>query len=162
MAEKGCVGADCYNSGSCRGVIDSYGGISGPAFRAGAGLQSCALTFACRLPCGVDDAAAPPPPADGGMDAGRLCEPGREVVCTCDGAAGTKVCAPTGMEFSACVCSEADASDGGAVTTRAEGGGCGCRIGAESARGRGWAGAVALAVALGGLRRRRVGRRIVV
>jgi hypothetical protein len=90
MEEKNCVATECYNSGVCRTVIDSFGGVSGAAFRAGARVQSCELTFGCDLPCGADGGSA-----DGSVtapDAGRLCAPGRKIACGCEGGTGTKVC----------------------------------------------------------------------
>jgi MYXO-CTERM domain-containing protein len=143
MQEKDCIGAECYNSGACRGVIDSFGGISGPAFRAGSGLKSCALSFDCELPCeGEADAGVAPPP-----DAGQLCTPNATVVCTCGDRAGTKKCAADGMEFSACNCATAPSGD--------EDDGCGCRYAGAAGSGSLAAFALAIAVALARKRRRR-------
>jgi len=143
MDGKRCIGADCYSSGACRTVIDAQGGISGAAFRAAAGLQSCSLTFACQLPCGAQkssDAGGASP------DAGRLCAPGRAVACACEGGTGTKTCAADGNGFGPCVCSSG-------APAPAAGGGCGCHV---SRTEGGWPGAVGLAAALAllGLRRR--------
>jgi MYXO-CTERM domain-containing protein len=128
MLEKGCVGSECYNSGACRGIIDSHQGISGPAFRASSGLQSCALTFGCALPCDAD--------ARGDAGRGQLCAPGREVACTCDDAAsGTQVCAPDGSGFGPCACqSGTDAMADAAERPRASAdASCGCRVGGPGA-----------------------------
>ena len=129
MEEKNCIGAECYNSGACRSVIDSYGGLSGPAFRAGAGLKSCSLSFDCELPCegeadaGKGDAGDASPP-----DAGQLCTAGGTVVCTCGDRAGTKKCAADGMAFGECNCpappSAGDDDDG-----------CGCRFAGAAGNG---------------------------
>ncbi|HEX4341627.1 MAG TPA: hypothetical protein VH062_37210 [Polyangiaceae bacterium] len=129
MAEKACVGTDCYISGACRTPIDTYGGLSGPAFRAAAGLQSCSLSLKCSLPC--SDGAAPAPGAgstdSGAVDAGRICAPGRRVECPCEGGVGgTKTCAADGSGFQACLCGEPP-------LTPASSGGCDCRVGKGSA-----------------------------
>jgi hypothetical protein len=143
LREKDCIGAECYNSGACRSVIDSYGGLSGPAFRAGSGLQSCALSFDCELPCeGEVDAGLPPPP-----DAGQLCTPNGTVVCTCGDRAGTKKCASDGMAFSACNCAAAPSGD--------EDDGCGCRFAGAAGSGSLVAFGLAVAVAVSRKRRRR-------
>jgi MYXO-CTERM domain-containing protein len=128
MDSKKCVGADCYSSGACRPVIDTYQGVSGPAFRAASGLQSCALTFDCTLPCpgSVPDAGASP---DSG---GRLCAPGREVACGCDGGSdGTKKCDVSGDEFGSCICG----AEAGTAAEKRDDGSCGCRLGGPSRAG---------------------------
>lgn len=146
MGAHQCIGADCYLSGQCRSTIDSYGGVSAPAFQAASGLQSCELTFVCPLPC-----------ADGGSfdagsssDAGRLCMPGRTVTCNCGGGkSGTKTCAADGNDFGACTCGAKPMASGG----------CNCQFAA--ARSENHAGLLGLAMAagLGACRaRRRRGR----
>lgn len=142
QAEK-CVATGCYNSGVCRSLIDSLGGVSSDAFRASAGVQSCELTFACALPCGTggdNDASKTEP------DAGRLCEPGRKVACPCEGGVGRKVCAADGNHYEACSC-------GGAPEPALSG--CDCAIGrARSTGSTGFGFAVVLTGAWAGLRRR--------
>jgi MYXO-CTERM domain-containing protein len=127
MVEHACVGADCYNSGACRGVIDSYQGISGPAFRASAALESCALTFDCQLPCDPSDSGSAPSPSS---DAGQLCSPGREVACACgDGGHGTQRCSDSGAAFSPCECGGVpEAGSAPATPKNDDEGGCGCRV----------------------------------
>jgi MYXO-CTERM domain-containing protein len=116
MEQKNCIGAECYNSGACRSVVDTYGGISGPAFRASSGLKSCALSFQCGLPCASDAGDAAPP-----LDAGQLCTPDASVVCSCGDRSGTKRCTSDAMQFGSCNCAvppaEAEDDDG-----------CGCRL----------------------------------
>ena len=153
MEDKGCIGADCYNSGACRSIIDTYQGVSGPAFRAGAGLQSCALTFDCKLPCpGVDAGTTTSP------DGGRLCAPGREVACACDGGGdGTKKCDASGNAFSPCGCGGADAGTDAGTPKDNDDSSCGCRIG-KTPEGHAAFAAFALALALTARRKRRTGR----
>jgi MYXO-CTERM domain-containing protein len=138
MLEKACIGTDCYNSGACRAPIDSYGGVSGPAFRAASGLQSCALSFDCALPCG-GDAGGPP---GGGPDAGQLCEPGRTVACECDGGSGERVCNDEGSAYAPCSCNldENDGLDGDG----SDDDGCGCRVGRSASSSAAWSLGVAL------------------
>jgi MYXO-CTERM domain-containing protein len=143
MREKDCIGADCYNSGACRGVIDSFGGVSGPAFRASSGLKSCALTFDCALPCESEADAGP-------ADAGRLCTPSGSVSCSCGDRAGTKRCAADGMQFDSCNCAAAPSED--------ESDGCGCRLAGASGTPSIGA-ALGLALALAVTRRRRGAKR---
>jgi MYXO-CTERM domain-containing protein len=150
MQKESCVGAACYSSGACRTVIDTWGGVSGPAFHAVNALQSCALTFACQLPCGSGADAGV---TDGGVpvvDAGRLCDPGRKVFCACEGGAnGSKVCAADGSGFGECACAPEP-------FTPVSASGCGCQIGGPVAP----RGALLLAaVALGLAARRRRSRR---
>ncbi|HVU04204.1 MAG TPA: hypothetical protein VHE30_20745 [Polyangiaceae bacterium] len=148
MAEKGCVGADCYNSGACRRAIDTNGGVSGAAFRAAAGLQSCALTYRCDVPCpregGVHGSS------DGGVpDAGRLCAPGRVVTCTCeDGAVGDKTCDASGSAFGACSCGAEPAKPKAS-------GGCSCDVARSGSPGGTGVASASLALCVM-LRRRRV------
>lgn len=154
MAEKGCIGADCYNSGACRSIIDTYQGVSGPAFRAGVGLQSCALTFGCELPCPGADAGTTPRP-----DGGRLCAPGREVVCSCDGGTdGTQRCNAGGDAFSPCVCSSDAGTEAGTPKKSKSDSSCGCRIGEAPESGHAAFAALALGLALAARRKRRGGR----
>jgi MYXO-CTERM domain-containing protein len=141
MREKNCIGAECYNSGACRGVIDSHGGVSGPAFRASSGLKSCALTFQCALPCVTDGDAAPR------ADAGQLCTPDATVACSCGDRSGTKRCSSDGMQFGSCKCAAAPAED--------DDDGCGCRlVGTTGKASLGLAFALALALAASRRRRR--------
>jgi hypothetical protein len=67
MRDKACVGKACYDSGDCKTLVDSFGGLQAPAFDTAARLQSCASTFACALPC-ADAGAADA--AKNGADAG--------------------------------------------------------------------------------------------
>jgi MYXO-CTERM domain-containing protein len=118
MRGKNCIGTECYNSGSCRAAVDSFAGVSGPAFKAAVRVQSCELSFQCALPCGADagstDAGVP------SSDAGRLCEPGRKVACDCEGGTGTKTCSKDGNGYEACAC--------GAPKPQPSDSGCGCRV----------------------------------
>jgi hypothetical protein len=144
MTEKDCIGADCYISGQCRKIVDTYGGLSGPAFRAAAGLQSCALSLGCKLPCGNGASKG-----DAGADAGLACEPGRVVSCPCEGGlSGEKVCERDGSAFGACVCGEPP------LTPIDSGSGCKCRLGNRGPQAPSGALAVlGVAIALGWHRR---------
>jgi hypothetical protein len=147
MTEKHCVGADCYISGQCRGVVDTYGGLSGPAFRAASGLQSCSLSLDCGLPCSDGGSGAKPTEDAGVLDAGPACAAGRIVECPCEGGVtGTKQCLPDGSGFKACVCGEPP-------LTPIASEGCKCRMGTSSSHEGDAAGALAV-LALGLLRRR--------
>jgi MYXO-CTERM domain-containing protein len=147
MTEKHCVGADCYISGQCRSTVDTYGGLSGPAFRAASGLQSCSLSVGCGLPCADGGYAAKPATDAGVLDAGPVCAAGRTVECPCEGGVtGTKQCLPDGSGFRACVCGEPP-------LTPISSEGCKCRVGAATSQGGGAAGALAM-LALALLRRR--------
>src|SRR5262249_4375810 len=113
---------------------------------AGARLQSCELTFACKLPCGASDGGGDGSAAK--SDAGQLCEPGREVVCPCEGGTGTKVCTDGGYAFSECSCTP---PPGPAISA------CDCKIGAARAPHRSAFG-LALAALATGLFGRRIRR----
>jgi hypothetical protein len=147
MMEKHCVGADCYISGQCRSAVDTYGGLSGPAFRAASGLQSCSLSLDCGLPCADGGSPSKPTTDAGVLDAGPVCAPGRTVECPCEGGiTGTKECLADGSGFKACVCGEPP-------LTPISAGGCKCRMSAPTSRDGGAAGALVV-LALGLLRRR--------
>jgi hypothetical protein len=147
LTEKHCVGADCYISGQCRSVVDTYGGLSGPAFRAASGLQSCSLSLGCGLPCADGGSTSKPATDAGVLDAGPVCAAGRVVECPCEGGVtGTKQCLADGSGFKACVCGEPPLTP---VST----GGCKCRMGVPAPHDGGAAGALAV-LALGLLRRR--------
>jgi hypothetical protein len=151
MKSKACVGADCYISGACRTVIDTYGSLAGPAFRAASGLDSCSLSLGCGLPCNAGDAGAS---LDGGApdgSLGRVCEPHITVACPCEaGADGTKVCSSDGSGFGVCSCAEAP-------LTPVDSNNCNCRLGAPAQGDASAAVAVGLGLALVARRRRRKG-----
>jgi hypothetical protein len=143
MTEKACIGADCYISGQCRNVIDTYSGLSGPAFRAAASLQSCALSLKCDLPCGggasVEDA--------GTADAGPACTPRRPVSCPCEGGvSGAKVCKADGSGFGPCVCDDPP-------LTPMRRGDCECTLGRRRTPAGAAVAVLALSIALGSRRR---------
>jgi len=151
MTQKGCVGTDCYISGACRTSIDTYGGLAGPAFRAASGLQSCALSLDCDLPCSSDGGTSKDA---GSLDAGPACAPGRSVECPCEGGVtGKKTCLSDGSGFQACVCGEPPLSP-------VSSGGCNCRV-SEGTAGSPARGALAVLGAVLALcsRRRRVRHR---
>jgi hypothetical protein len=98
---KDCVGQDCFDTGACSGVINSYGGPRAPAFRAANALQSCGLAFSCGLPCGDAGTGSSP---DAGVP---LCTPGKARTCSCaDGGTGNgeQTCNQDGSAFSDCKC----------------------------------------------------------
>jgi hypothetical protein len=122
MHDKGCIGVDCYTSGACRRLVDSQGGVSGPAFRAATALQACTLSHLCTLPCAEADAGATSPP-----DAGPLCTPGRRVACSCEGgASGTRRCNESGASFTECVCSSPEVPEPAS---------CDCNLGRRASSG---------------------------
>jgi hypothetical protein len=150
MTQKGCTGADCYISGACRTTIDTYGGLSGPAFRAASGLQSCSLSLHCDLPCKGADAGQGS--ADASADAGRACAPERKVECPCEGGVtGTKQCLADGSGFKPCVCEDPP-------PTPVSSGGCNCRVGPRNAPGSAALFVLAAAIALSSSRRWARGR----
>jgi hypothetical protein len=145
MHDKSCIGVDCYTTGACRRLIDTRGGVSGPAFRAATALQACTLSHLCTLPCAVADAGEALPP-----DAGPLCAPGRRVACSCEGGTGTKRCNESGTSFSECVCSPREVPEPAS---------CDCRVGRRASFGELALLLSGLVVGLAGLRNGHASRR---
>ena len=50
-ANTGCTGASCYQPGTCKGVIDSFGGPFGQSTQMALSLVSCSSSQGC--PCGL-------------------------------------------------------------------------------------------------------------
>jgi MYXO-CTERM domain-containing protein len=143
LRTRGCVGQDCFDTGACSSVINSYGGASGPAFRAANALQSCDLAFSCNLPCGDAGTGSSP-------DAGaRVCTPGKARTCACaDGgsADGDQTCNEDGSAYSECKCHARAPKDANSS--------CECGFSRAGSSGPGVAAMLGLATAFFARRRR--------
>jgi MYXO-CTERM domain-containing protein len=138
---KDCVGQDCFDTGACRGVVNTYGGPAAPAFRAANALQSCELAFSCGLPCGDAGTGSSP-------DAGAsICTPGKARICSCGdgGTGGEQTCNDDGSAYSDCKCHASVPKD--------ENSSCECGLSRTGSSGAGVAAMLGLMTAL--LARRR-------